>query len=128
MLLGLGLLLSAACCLLLSNSSPEPSQGAFKKQGPKNPGKKRPTGPTDFPSFFFGWLGAMRRLWTTAVDMPPHERGHPQLAVGCGVFLYKPVPSDDPFVWCRCKTNCGYFFQRNLFLVRNEYYSYCRTK
>jgi hypothetical protein len=33
--------------------------------------------------------------------MPPHVGcGHPQLAAGCGVFLYELVPSDGPFMWC----------------------------
>jgi hypothetical protein len=103
------------------------TRGIKKKKGQKT--KKQPRQskkqPTDFPFFGFGFgfcgLGPMRvgcgHGHATAC-------GHPQLAAGCGVFLYELVPSGGPFISCLCETFfCGHFLFFNghfLFPPKNK--------
>jgi ribosomal protein S27E len=96
------------------------AQGASKTKNKQNKkdqkaksGEKRPTG---FPFVFVLFLG------TPCVGCGHATAyGHPQLAVGCGVFLYELVPSGDPFIYCLCETFflAAIFFQR-IFLLSGK--------
>jgi hypothetical protein len=65
-------------------------KGTKQKQSRMQAKNNRPTSP-------FLFVCGLGPLCASAVDMPPHVGTRRQLA-GCGVFLYKPVPSGDPFI------------------------------